>query len=565
MRARIAVATATVAVAAVFTNLVGGICGCTTPTFPGGGGGGSFGVTDANVWAIPSDTPDGSCTRSSTPETLASAEAAGRQCNPSDNTGGVLPAAYVAANPGDTVGLNSGTYDAQTFDSSDAKSGTGIECDSIAPGSDLTAGKYPTRVVDYSGCITFEPVLDGSVTLGSTVMEVPYVFINGGTTPSITMTGDIEFGTDSTCSTSHDQVVSGVETHSAFFMRGSHSTIENSDFNLGDAYLRDTVSQFNSSCPPTSNLVYRNTFRNLLQWQTMNQEGSGGANEMHIECIHHRIGTNTIFDSNKFFNCAEYDISVQADGGANINVKIINNVFDEPCSHQGGDAGNNGYRTTGTFTSGSNVITSVADTSNVTVGDGLYSINLPYTNNVLSPPTVPTVVSKTSNTITMSMNATTSRSPATFTFNRGCGENSSLALTGGATFSDPLVAFNSFYNDVDSYDTTPGAITGAISYGNVRMERGSFFCSDATISYIVNASDWPSSGGGYNCGSGSVLGAADYVDAANYDFRLGASSVGLDLVPSDISYGVPGVDILGNARTGTNLDAGAYDSSASAP
>lgn len=205
---------------------------------------------------------------------------------------------------------------------------------------------------------------------------------------------------------------------------------------------------------------------------------------MHIECIHHRIGTNTIFDSNKFLNCAEYGISAQADGGPNVNIKFVNNVFDVPCSHQ-----SSGVIKSGTFTNGSNVITNMSNTTGVNVGDGVYSINLPYTANYLNPPTVPTVVSKTATSITLSGNAIASRNPGTFSVGGGCSANSGLQITGGAGYTNPLVAFNSFYNDVEGYDNGPGSITGAISYGNIKLARGSFFCSNATYSYLVNATD----------------------------------------------------------------------------
>lgn len=173
-------------------------------------------------------------------------------------------AAYNAANTGDLVLVRSGSYGNQIFSVGNAK-GSSVECDSIAPGSNISAGQYPVRVVDYSGCITFRPESGATVIFGSLELVVPYIFLDGGTTPSIT-TGEINFGVDdTTCSTSHDIVVSGIQTRNAFYMKGSHNTLMYSDYNLGDAYLTNTVSQFNSLCPPTSNLVYRNTFRNLLQ------------------------------------------------------------------------------------------------------------------------------------------------------------------------------------------------------------------------------------------------------------------------------------------------------------
>lgn len=533
------------------------------------GGDAGFGFTTANVWAIPNASPNGTCSRNATPETLAAAEAALRVCNPADYSGGAIAAAYVAANIGDDVGIDGGTYAAQTILAAQSKA-SGSECDPVYSTSTLTAGSYPIVTSNFADCIVFKPQAGEAVSIGGWAVEGRYTYLNGsdaafGESSLITLTGNIELGTSATCATAHDNVVSGVATKLAFFMRGSNSAIINSDFNLGDAYLRSVVSQFNGTCPPTKNLVQHNRFRNLLQYQKSDQTGSVGENQMHIEAIHLRIGADIIISGNKFLNNAQYGLSAQSDSGAITNLKVVNNVFDKICSGQ--PAGT--IVSSGTFASGSNVITSVSSTAGFTAGQGVYSIYLPYTNNIDGPPTVPTIVSTTANSITLSANATGSQTSNFTVGGSSCTGNRGLQLTGGNTFSDPLIAFNTFYDEREGYDTGPGAITAAKSYGNIRVALGSFFCpGTVTQSYLVNANDFSTSAGSppdNTCGTGSVTGAADLKDPANYDFRIGVSSAANNLVPSGFASGVPTVDIRGNTRSGALLDAGAYDSTASAP
>jgi len=91
-----------------------------------------------NLWVIASDSPNGTCTRNATPETLAAAQAANRQCNPNDDvTDGVFDIAYTnAANSGDTVCVAAGSYGLQNvkFHSGKTTPATVIEgCEGTDP------------------------------------------------------------------------------------------------------------------------------------------------------------------------------------------------------------------------------------------------------------------------------------------------------------------------------------------------------------------------------------------------------------------------------------------------
>lgn len=565
MRLRRAVATATVAAAVLVTSFVGSVCGCNTPSFGGGGGGCSFGVTTANVWSEPDNTINGTCTRNATPETLAAAEAALRVCNPNDYAGGSIAGAYVAANTGDTIGMAGGSYASQEVAGADAKAAGG-SCNPFAAGSSYAAGTYPQLVSDYTDCIMVEPKQGASVSISGWIGDVPYLYLKGGSQrfgadSAVTITASTELGSVDSCSTSNNIVVEGINSKHGVFLRGTSVALLNSDINYGDAYPVDPTSQINGTCGHDKILVKGTIFQNLDQWQKSDQTGSSGDNQMHMECMHVNLGSNIVFDSNKFINCAEFSISAQASPSIS-NLKIVQNVFGEICQDQ---TPVGVQIASGTFTNGSNVVTSVSDTSGVNVGDGVYSIYLPYTNNYLSPPTVPTVVSKTSNSLTLTANAIGSQTSIFTAGGAACTGQRALQVYNSTSTSDVLIAFNSFYNERNAFD---GTVSGTNeSYGNIRVALTSFFCDPAAgSSYLANATDWPASDPTPDlCGSGSAMGAVNYVNAANYDFRLGATSVARDLVPASFSDGVPSVDILGNTRTGTNYDAGAYDSSATTP
>ena len=480
--------------------------------------------------------------------------------------------AYSVATFGDIVEMSGGNYPFQTLSPSIAKA-EGRECDPQASGSVLSAGKYPQPASNYLDCITFKPQQGATVIINGISIGVPYFYLDGGggrfgVGAKITFTAPIEIGVNDLagCAQAHDIVVSGIQTNNSFFMYADNSAMLNSDFNLGDAFGRNVVSQFAGLCGPSRSLVRGNTFRNLLQYQKSDQIGAiPGPEQMHIECIHVRSGSDLVFDSNKFLNCAQYGMSIQADGGPLARVFVVNSVFDKICSGQPPGT----YVSSGTFTSGSNVISSVSSTAGLSVGQGVYSVSLPYTNNVLSPPTVPTITALTSNTITISQNATRSASNANF-FAGGssCTGNRGLQYTGGAGFTDPLTAFNSFYDEREAYDNGPGPITEVISYANIRVASTEFFCAYGPNSnfYQVNATDWPASNPTpFNCGTGSVIGTASYLNPSTFDFRISASSAANNLVPTNVSFGIPSTDIDGNPRTGPLLDAGAYEYTTGSP
>jgi hypothetical protein len=540
----------------------------------GDGGGGS--ALEANLWI---DTNGGTCTRSASIVEYVDAAA----CSS-------LSTAYAAATYGDVVGMREGSYGNQTLLEAVAKTNTASEdCEPLAAGSTLGADQYPVAVTDFSECIYFRPETDADVTFGTVDIEVPFFYLDG--LGQVT-TGRIAMGTEATnCDSANEMVVSGIASRSGLTIRGMQMALYNSDFNLGDSFLQSSDTQVNGDCPPTKVHVKGNTWRNLLQYQRPNQTGSSGPNEVHIACIHQVSGVDVVYEKNKFLNCAQSGLSIQNDGI--VRPKVVQNVFDEICSHQ--DLGV--LISSGTFTSGSNVITSVSSTAGLSNGWGVFSIRTPHTTNYLDAPTVPTISSTTANTITMSMNASSSGTTA---FSAGslaqdiasdgvasgttCDGNYGLAFT--AAIVDPFSAFNIFYNQRDYFiDTSPpsgdsiGEPTSGISYGNVRTGLGvtgdRFYCNEGVAhSYIMNANDWPASTGSpYNCGSapdggtGGVIGAADLEDAGGYDFRIGATSDADDLVPTGVTYGVPVTDIAGNTRVtaGGFLDAGPYDETASAP
>jgi hypothetical protein len=519
----------------------------------GDGGGGS--ALEANLWI---DTNGGTCTRSASIVEYVDAAA----CSS-------LSTAYAAATYGDVVGMREGSYGNQTLLEAVAKTNTASEdCEPLAAGSTLGADQYPVAVTDFSECIYFRPETDADVTFGTVDIEVPFFYLDG--LGQVT-TGRIAMGTEATnCDSANEMVVSGIASRSGLTIRGMQMALYNSDFNLGDSFLQSSDTQVNGDCPPTKVHVKGNTWRNLLQYQRPNQTGSSGPNEVHIACIHQVSGVDVVYEKNKFLNCAQSGLSIQNDGI--VRPKVVQNVFDEICSHQ--DLGV--LISSGTFTSGSNVITSVSSTAGLSNGWGVFSIRTPHTTNYLDAPTVPTISSTTANTITMSMNASSSGTTA---FSAGslaqdiasdgvasgttCDGNYGLAYT--STIADPFTAFNIFYNQRDFYLLSPSS---GVAYGNIRTVLGSFFCpSESTHEYLLNADDFPASGGAppFNCGTGSVIGAADLVDPADYDFRIGASSDADDLVPVGITYGVPTTDINGNTRSGSFLDAGPYDETASAP
>jgi hypothetical protein len=525
------------------------------------GGGGGGGALQANVWL---DTNGGTCTRSASVATYVDAAA----CSS-------LSTAYAAATYGDVVGMREGSYGNQSLLEAVAKTNTDAEdCEPLASGSTLGADVYPVAVTDFSECIYFRPETDHEVTFGTVDIEVPFFYLDG--LGQVT-TGRIAMGTEATnCDSANEMVVSDVNSSDGLTIRGTQMALYDSDFNLGDSYLQSDDTQVNGDCPPTKVHIRGNTWRNMIQYQVPNQNGSSGPNEIHIACIHQVSGVDVWYDKNRFLNCAQNGLSIQNDGI--VRPKVTQNVFDEICSHQQTGRVFIGPPDSGTFTSGSNVITGITSTAGVTNGMGVFSIRTPYTNNYLDAPTVPLVTSTTANTITMSQNASSS---GTTKFSVGdlsqdiatdgiasgaaCDGNYGVAFTAGIV--DAFVAFNITYNQRDYWIPTGSSPTG-VSYGNIRLARSSTFCpSEATFSYIVNATDFPLSDGSFSCGSNSVVGAADIEDAAGYDFRIGASSVADDLVPTGITYGVPVTDIAGNTRVtaGGFLDAGPYDETASAP
>lgn len=113
----------------------------------------------ANLWVIPSDTPNGSCTRSAALETLASAQAAGRHCNPNDDTtNGAFNAAYRSASDagGDLILVMGGTYGAtQSLVRDSGKDNAAVTTIRVAPGQAVTtAGLFFGAEPDNSECDT---------------------------------------------------------------------------------------------------------------------------------------------------------------------------------------------------------------------------------------------------------------------------------------------------------------------------------------------------------------------------------------------------------------------------
>lgn len=219
--------TVVAAVTAAGAVTVGAVCGCPTPSFPGGGGGGGggpAGVSAANLWV---DTTGGTCTRSGSAVAWADASACAS-----------LPAAYAAASAGDVIGIKGGTYTGSWVVAYRAAlAGLATPCDPYGAWGAAT----------QTNCIRAEPALNENVTLNGQLeirgssLWVKGTVTNGVTAPhnfatrtfNLTVNAYVDTEADSVSNFPDHVIVEGVDT----LMLGTFSSdnVHYRDIDVGPA------------------------------------------------------------------------------------------------------------------------------------------------------------------------------------------------------------------------------------------------------------------------------------------------------------------------------------------
>jgi hypothetical protein len=452
-----------------------------------------------NTFNLFMDANGGSCTPHATPAVYVDSEA----CSG-------MNAAYAAASPGYSVGIETAAYGDQTILNSNAKA-LSFTCRWGGPflASSTTAGTS-TEARDLSGCIQFAPDSGQTPTFDNLNIQVPYVYLNG-----LTLTGarngshgGLTFQSNSlTCSPNQwtDLIVRDTTMFQFNLMGASHVYL------IGitkDPQNSNQVSQIR-----TCNYNNTNGVHAAGQFDHIMIDGSTIKNQyydnipsccQHTEGIHWYGGNFITVRNSYFLNNAIYAISFASIAETTLStdhVLIENNVFDASCSHQ-------------FFASG-------------------------CTNGINSPGAGTALPAESNGSFLFRFNTMWDSGPTNTDFVHLC-------------------------------DVRAGAHNGPCAdmrvYGNLMGPMNGFQCTSVFSSTVyqynvfTNLPGTSTSG----CGTNSILPTVEQLDdPANYDYTLASCSVAAaNAVPASITGGVPATDILGNPRPkpgNANVDAGAYE------
>src|SRR5579862_8818843 len=274
--------------------------------------------------------------------------------------------AYQIAQAGDTVDVSPGTYSAQTINYQAGK--TVGNCYQNGDGTQ-----------DLSGCITFEPTGGGTpnsnqVTINGTLwtntsgLRFRNMTVEHGAVTVAWLNAQFGIACSGGVPQPHDDVFDGVHDYENIVPPGGDGTNEPGigfvftgvqdiafiNGEVGPMYDSLGTSQTGNiaanqgSCGsnniPDYHINVSNNYihdlfdtypANYPNTSTCGSNGIGGCN--HMECIHWRASDSWL-NLNRFYNCAQNDVSVQTFGGAGgvpaiNNLAIIGNSFDVPCSH----------------------------------------------------------------------------------------------------------------------------------------------------------------------------------------------------------------------------------------
>lgn len=449
----------------------------------------------ANLWV---NTTAGTCTRSSSPVAYNSVTACGS-----------FDAAYVAANPGDSVLVRAGTYAAQAIPAADTKA-AGSTCE-----WNETFGDGTSTTKNLTGCISFAPT-NGTVDVnGNLIIQARYVLLNGITldTASGGNTLNLGFGIGgyggscSAIATSQDIIENDTAPILIADIGGSHV------YFVGGSYGGSSPPQSNrvSGCydstnytPDTYVAFDGTTFHDIIQT----------ANGQHLECLHWFDGADSIIINSKFLNCAQLDLSLQLDGGINggaavsaVNFTAYNDVFDAVCSQQ-------------TLDINSGLCSGAED---ISAG---CSSNEP--------------------------NATTGYLFSFDSFGTGI-----QTQTGGGSNGYAGTLLFQVGTGASATCFSGGKVYGTAQFGTTSFNCGVFTAAGVTWSYNVYASS-------YSCGSNGSSSntiASMFTSESGQDYRPPVSAPELAFVTSGSGLAFPATDLLGNARA-YPVTAGAYENHA---
>lgn len=276
------------------SHLVGGSCGCSTPTFPTSG--------SANLWV---NTTAGTCSRNASPAAYSSATACGS-----------FQAAYSAASCGDIVGVQSGTYAAQ----------------SISSGS-KSCGSSAASNVEF----TTIPGQPASACTNNTTVDMPDISVSVAHVTEACFTAYDSATSGANCSSvsgsagQHTSIIWNVFDHIKFrcaFLDSDHMVISNSSFGPDQVCqhtLEDTVDFRSNTDEITDVTMTGNTF--LAQ-------SDGGVSECgtgrHIDMMQGYGAADFVIEKSTWTGCySECIIFRPFNGGVPGPITIENNYFDQ--------------------------------------------------------------------------------------------------------------------------------------------------------------------------------------------------------------------------------------------
>ena len=256
----------------------------------------------ANIWVSPSGD-----------------DSAGARCSPACADPGpahdflTFSAAYAAAQPGDAVTVDCGSYPDQSFPYT------------------LSKGSGPAVVFDGGNCVTVGGgAADGSDALNHGISsEVSWVTLQNMRIAGSLALGDVP-GCVAQVTPDHDSAI-GVTANRFYSQGATNFYVAGSSFGpIVNNNPAGEVQSFLIGCS-VNGVAASGTFTgNTIHDVTQAVAG------LHINGLYlDGIDNGITISGNRFENIAQSDLSIDTGIGDNSNITVVNNYFDAPCSHSG--------------------------------------------------------------------------------------------------------------------------------------------------------------------------------------------------------------------------------------